>query len=65
LVIVEIGSCFMHGPAWSAILLFVLACVNGMTGQGLFIHWLRLSLMNFLPDLASNCDPPVLCLPSS
>jgi hypothetical protein len=28
-------------------------------------YWLQWGLLNFLPGLASNCDPPDLCLPSS
>jgi hypothetical protein len=27
--------------------------------------WLRWDLTNFLPELASNCNPPDLSLPSS
>jgi hypothetical protein len=28
-------------------------------------YWLRQCLVNFLPGLALNCDPPDLCLQSS
>jgi hypothetical protein len=32
LVILEIGSCFLSGPDWTSILLFMLPAVAGMTG---------------------------------
>jgi hypothetical protein len=50
--------------AWTVVLYAF--CVAGMTG----VHHhvlvsLRWDLENFLPMLASNCEPPDLCLPSS
>jgi hypothetical protein len=65
LVIFEIGSCFMLGPTWAVILLFVLPYVSEMTGVSHSALPLRWVLTNFLPGLDLNHDPPNLCLPSS
>jgi hypothetical protein len=62
---VEIGSCFfMPRLAGAMILLFLLPCVTGMTGEpmGSAIGWSRWEHSNFLPRLALNCNPSDFCL---
>jgi hypothetical protein len=36
--------------------------INPGLFAGMFSYWLRWGLVNFLPKLASNCDPLALCL---
>jgi hypothetical protein len=45
---------------WISILLFVLPCIAGMTGTLYYTQPLveMGGGLNFLPRLASNCDPP-------
>jgi hypothetical protein len=66
LVIFVVGSHFYN---WAHLDLSppYTSCITGMTGVHnhvqLFNGWDEVSL-TFLPTLASNCDPPDLCLPS-
>jgi hypothetical protein len=46
---------------WIAVILFMLPNVTGIIGMSHGTsHWLKWGLINFLPGLASNCNP--LCL---
>jgi hypothetical protein len=60
IVIFETGSGFLPWPACTVILLFTLGDDRHRPS-----HWLKWGLINFLPRLASNHNPPNLCLPSS
>jgi hypothetical protein len=51
---------FLLVLAWTAVLLFVLPRVAGVTGM--CHHALAIELVNFLHWLASNCDSPNFCL---
>jgi hypothetical protein len=63
LVISEIGSHFLPRLAWTVTPLLALPCIAGITaGTTTPSHWLRWGLVNFLPGLDSNCDPPNLGL---
>jgi hypothetical protein len=56
----------MAGPAWTMTLLFMLPVVAEMTGMHHHAqYWLRWSLVNFLPGLASNSNASNFSLPSS
>jgi hypothetical protein len=52
-VFFEIGSRFMLGQAWMAILLFMISCIAGMTGMNHCpqLSLLRQGLENYLPNL--------------
>jgi hypothetical protein len=49
--------------AWTSIFIYA-SCVAGMTRTHSF-YWLKWSLPNFLPGMASNLNPPNLYLPNS
>jgi hypothetical protein len=67
LVIYETGPQFTLRQAWPMIFLLKLPCIAGMTG---ICHRVQSlvemgGLMNYLPGLATNFDPPDLSFPSS